>query len=612
MHVSVVNGHAAEGVEEDVPLGIEADAKPGSGSIVPPDASRPTQAFRLIRGLLRHHKRLFFTAVGCAAVYASCTVFSSVVVRLIIDKVIVPRFENGSVSARRVIAILGLLIAVGLVRAVGVVGRRVFAGRTAWRVTESLTAEVIERVVEQPVPWHRQQRTGDIITRAGVDAEAATQVLNPLPFASSVVLMLVLSAVWLLITDIWLGLAAVAVFPLLIMLNLTYQRRVDHFYDEAQAELGRLSEAVHESFDGVAVVKSFGAESRETERLAVIASRLRNARLGAIRLRSTFEALLDGVPNVVNIFLLVAGAYRVRSGVMTIGELTSFIYLFTLLVFPLRLIGFALSELPYSLAGWNRIRELLDQPVVPDPALTLRRHPTNGIELAKVVYDHDGIREVLRGITASIPAGRTVAVVGATGSGKTTLLHLIAGLIAADSGSITVPQQGCALVFQEPFLLAGSVRENVAVGRDVSDEAIHTALVAAEATFVDEFPEGLDTIVGERGVGLSGGQRQRIALARALVGDPVVLLLDDTTSSLDPSTEARVLANLREALRDATVVAVASRPSTIALADDVLYLADGHVVAHGKHDDLIVSVPEYRRLMEAFEHERAGQSEVAP
>jgi ABC-type multidrug transport system fused ATPase/permease subunit len=581
-----------------------------TATIVPPDASRPTQAFRLIRGLLRHHKRLFFTAVGCAAVYASCTVFSSVVVRLIIDKVIVPRFEEGSVRTQRVVAILGLLVVVGVVRAVGVVGRRMFAGRTAWRVTESLTAEVIDRVVEQPVPWHREQRTGDIITRAGVDAEAATHVLNPLPFASSVVLMLVLSAVWLLITDIWLGLAAVAVFPLLITLNVTYQRRVDRFYDDAQAELGKLSEAVHESFDGVTVVKSFGAELRETERLSVIASRLRNARFGAIRLRSTFEALLDGVPNVVNIFLLVAGAYRVRSGAMTIGELTSFIYLFTLLVFPLRLIGFALSELPYSLAGWNRIRELLDQPVVPDPALTLRRHAGNGIELTNVVYDHDGVREVLRGIDASIPAGRTVAVVGATGSGKTTLLHLIAGLIAVDLGSITVPQQGCALVFQEPFLLAGSVRENVAMGRDISDEAIHTALLASEASFVYEFSEGLDTIVGERGVGLSGGQRQRIALARALVGNPVALLLDDTTSSLDPGTEARVLANLRDTLRDATVVAVASRPSTIALADDVLYLADGRVVAHGRHDDLLLTVPEYRRLMEAFEHERAEQAEV--
>jgi ABC-type multidrug transport system fused ATPase/permease subunit len=587
-------------------------ADKSGGTIVPPDAGRATQAFRLIRGLLRHHKRLFFTAVGCAAVFAACTVFSSVVVRLIIDKVIVPRFENGTVPTRRVVAILGLLIAVGVVRAIGVVGRRTFAGRTSWRVTESLTAEVIERVVAQPVPWHREQRTGDIITRAGVDAEAATHILNPLPFASSVVLMLMLSAVWLLITDIWLGLAAVAVFPLLIGLNLTYQRRVDKFYDAAQAELGKLSEAVHESFEGVTVVKSFGAENRETERLSVIASRLRNERFGAINLRSTFEALLDGVPNLVNIVLLVAGAYRVRSGDMTIGELTSFIYLFTLLVFPLRLIGFALSELPYSIAGWNRIRELLDQPLVSDPSLTLLRHPDNSIRLEHVTYNHDGTREVLRGVDACIAGGRTVAVVGATGSGKTTLLHLLAGLIAADEGSITVPEQGCALVFQEPFLLAGSVRDNVAMGRSITDEDIWVALLASEASFVRDFPEGLTTIVGERGVGLSGGQRQRIALARALVGHPVALLLDDTTSSLDPGTEARVLANLRETLRDTTVIAVASRPSTIALADDVLYLADGEVVAHGRHDALIATVPEYRRLMEAFEHDRAEQTSEVP
>ncbi len=580
------------------------------GTIVPEDIGRATQAFRLIRGLLRHHKGLFFAAVGFAAVFAACTVFSSVVVRLIIDDLIVPRFTEGSVPASRVVAILGLLIAVGVVRAVGVVGRRTYAGKTSWRVTESLTAEVIDRVVAQPVPWHRRQRTGDLITRAGVDAEAATHVLNPLPFASSVVLMLVLSSVWLLVTDLWLGIAAVAVFPLLIGLNITYQRRVDRFYDTAQDELGKLSEAVHESFDGVTVVKSFGAESRETDRLSVIASRLRNARFGAIRLRSTFEALLDGIPTVVNIFLLIAGSFRVRSGAMTIGELTSFIYLFTLLVFPLRLIGFALSELPYSIAGWNRIRELLDEPLRADPELTLRRHVDNSIELTGVKYNHDDSRDVLLGVDALIPGGRTVAVVGPTGAGKTTLLHLIAGLIAVDHGSITVPQQGCVLVFQEPFLLAGSVRDNVAMGRAVDDSEIHTALAAAEAGFVVQFAEGLDTIVGERGVGLSGGQRQRIALARALVGNPAALLLDDTTSSLDPGTEAKVLANLRQTLRDTTVVAVASRPSTIALADDVLYLSDGLVVAHGRHDQLLVDVPAYRRLMEAFEHDRAEHVEV--
>jgi ABC-type multidrug transport system fused ATPase/permease subunit len=189
-------------------------------------------------------------------------------------------------------------------------------------------------------------------------------------------------------------------------------------------------------------------------------------------------------------------------------------------------------------------------------------------------------------------------------------LHLIAGLIAVDHGSITVPQEGCILVFQEPFLLAGSVRDNVAVGRALGDDEIRTALLAAEAGFVGEFPDGLDTVVGERGVGLSGGQRQRIALARALVGNPAALLLDDTTSSLDPGTEAKVLANLRETLRDTTVVAVASRPSTIALADDVLYLADGRVVAHGRHDQLLVEVPEYRRLMEAFEHDRSDHLDV--
>ena len=226
---------------------------------------------------------------------------------------------------------------------------------------------------------------------------------------------------------------------------------------------------------------------------------------------------------------------------MTIGELTSFIYLFTLLVFPLRLIGFALSELPYSIAGWNRIRELLDQPLVSDPALTLRRHRRQ---------QHRARRRRLRprrraarccvGVDATIPAGRTVAVVGPTGSGKTTLLHLIAGLIAVDRGSITVPRGKAALWCSRSR--SCSPDRSATTWRWAARSATtrsRTALRASEAGFVDDFADGLDTIVGERGVGLSGGQRQRIALARALVGRPVALLLDDTTSSLDPGTEAR-------------------------------------------------------------------------
>lgn len=569
------------------------------------------QAFRLIRALLQHQKRTFAIAVGGAAVFAACTVGSAAVVQMIIDDLITPRFVDGYVAPSTVAAVLGLLVALGLLRAAGVVVRRTWAGRTTWGVTERLSAEVVDRLTEQPVPWHRRQSTGDLITRAGVDAEAATAVLGPLPFASGVVVMVFLSAIWLLSTDFLLGIAAICVFPVLIALNVGYQRRVDRYYNTAQDELGRLSAAVHESFDGVAVVKSFGAEHRETERLSLIADRLRTARLGAVRLRSIFEALLDGIPAMVNIGLLVGGASRVLDGEMTVGELTSFIYLFTLLVFPLRLIGFTLSELPHSLAGWNRIRSLLDQPVEADPSLSLVHGADNSVEIRDVHYRHDGEREVLTGVDARIDAGRTVAVVGATGSGKTTLLHLVAGLIAPDEGTVTVPAGGARIVFQEAFMLAGTVRDNITLGADVAPDAIELALQVSEADFVHSLAQGLDTEIGERGVGLSGGQRQRLALARALVRRPSVLLLDDTTSALDPSTEAKVIANLRHALSTTTVIAVASRPSTIALADDVLYLVDGEVVAHGLHDELMADVPSYRQLIEAFEHDRESLDNAA-
>ena len=583
----------------------------GATDLIAADSGRLLSAARLVRALVRHHKRLFGTAVAGASVFAACTVLSAEVVSRITDDVIEPRFRDGRVSTATVAAVLGALLLVSVVRAVAVVVRRTWAGRTNWRVTESISAEVIDRLVNQPVPWHRRQSTGDLITRAGVDAEASTAILGPLPFASGVVVLVGLSSVWLVTTDVPLGVASVLVFPLLIAFNLSYQRRVDRYYNTAQDELGLLSAAVHESFDGVVVVKSFGAEDRETERLSVIAGRLRDARLGAVRLRSIFESLLDAVPTTVNVLLVVGGAYRVRSGAMTVGELTSFIYLFTLLVFPLRIIGFTLSELPHSLAGWNRIRSLLDQPLLPDPALTRQHGVDNGVVLDDVHFSHDGEREVLAGVSADIAAGRTIAVVGATGAGKTTLLHLIAGLVPADKGSVTVPSDGVYLVLQEAFLFAGSVLDNVTLGDDIARDAVEAAVAVAEAGFVDELPDGLGTEIGERGVGLSGGQRQRLALVRALVRSPKVLLLDDTTSALDPTTEAKVLGNLRAALSRTTVIAVASRPSTIALADDVLFLADGVVVAHGTHDELMRDIPDYRQLIEAFEHDRS-ELEGAP
>ncbi|MEI8022621.1 MAG: ABC transporter ATP-binding protein [Actinomycetota bacterium] len=575
--------------------------------------SRLKEAFQLIRVIVKFHPRLFTIAVSGAAVFAICTVGSSIGVRWMVDRVILIRFQEERLDAAAIIIGACLVIGVGLVRAAGVVVRRSYAGRTEWRTAESITNRVLDHVVAQPIAWHRKRMTGDIVARCGVDSDASVSILAPLPFASSVLVMMLVSSVWMLSVDIPLGVLAIVVFPILLMLNISYQKRIDRFYALAQDELGALSQAVHESFDGVMVVKSFGAEKRETERLAVITSRLRNARIEAVSVRSMFEAAIDAIPSLINITLIVLGAIRVKSGAMSVGDLTSFIYLFTLLVFPLRIIGYLFSEIPHSVAGWRRVREVLDEPIGQDPNDVIRIAKTGvALSCANINYSHTSDNSVLRDLSLEILSGRTVAIVGATGCGKTTLLHLLSGLIECDSGSISVQPGGVGLVFQEAFLFAESLRFNITLDSPITDAQVNNSLRIAECTeFVNDLTNGLDTIMGERGVSLSGGQRQRIALARAIAHNRAVLLLDDTTSALDPATEARVVNNLREmamtltnTTNTTTVVIVASRPSTIALADEVLYMRNGQIVDHARHEILYSRNTDYRELINAFEHDR--------
>jgi ATP-binding cassette subfamily B protein len=575
---------------------------------------RAREGVRMLRAMVALHRRSFFIAVGGAAVFALCTVASSVAVQWVTDHVILPRFEQGSVAAGAVAAGVAMIIGIGLLRAAGVVVRRTWAGTTQWRVAGTLAEDVIDRLVRQPMAWHDRRPDGDLVARAGVDTDAAVSVLAPVPFATGTVLLIVVSAAFLIATDVVLGIVAVAVFPLLIGLNIVYQKRVDVYYATAQEHLGELSAGVHESFDGVQLVKAYGAETRETERLSEMAGRLRTARIGAVRLRGTFEALLDVMPSLTNVGLVVLGAARVKSGDMTVGQLSSFVYLFTLLVFPLRLIGYALSELPHSLAGWRRVRAVLDEPIEPDPLDAVGvAEPGHGVQLSGVGFTFPGeSRPTLDDVSLDVASGRIVAVVGPTGAGKTTLVEIVGGLVAPSHGSVAIGPGGRSVVFQEPYLFAGTIRHNLVLGDDIAEDDLWEALRLARADrFVADTPHGLDTVVGERGVSLSGGQRQRIALARALVRRPRLLLLDDTTSALDPATEGAVLGNLRGVLAGTTVLMVASRPSTIALADEVVYLAAGEVVDHAPHNELMDRQPGYRALVEAFETERREVDEEA-
>ncbi len=583
--------------------------------ISPPN--RFIQAKNLILALVSFHTGYFVIAVSGAAVFAIATVASSYGVKLMIDDVILPAFEpgaGGSVGFGTWFSASLIVVAIGVVRAAGVVVRRSFAGILEWTTARTIADKVLRHMMTQPPAWHRARMTGDVAARAGTDTDAAIALLAPLPFSTSILVLLVAAGAWLINTDLWLGLFAFLVLPAMLATNVLYQRKVDRFYRVAQDELGELSQAAHESFDGVLVVKAFGAEDRETERLAVISRRLQLARTKAVSLRSTFESLIDATPSLVNIALIAFGAMRIRSGSMTIGDLSAFVYLFTLVAFPLRIVSYLFSELPHSISGWDRVQQILREPLLANPRGAIGEMAETGdmVQLVNVSVSHAAGTDALRGVNLTVRKGRTVAVVGATGAGKTTLLHLIAGLISPHEGRVRLGTKNAGLVFQEAFLFAESLRYNLALGSPVGERELREALqIAGASDFVDELGLGMDTELGERGVSLSGGQRQRLALARALAMGSELLLLDDTTSALDPATEATVLKNLQALGGMITTLIVASRPSTIALADEVVFMVNGAVVAMGSHADLVKSNSQYHQLISAFEHDRCAPGETS-
>jgi ATP-binding cassette subfamily B protein len=565
----------------------------------------------MIRSEVALHLGTFIVAVCGATVFALATVASSWAVRWVTNEVIVPRFEDGHVATATVIAGAGMIVAIGIIRSVGVVVRRTWAGRTQFRVQATLRDDVVDHYQAQDYRWHRAHSTGELIAHAGVDAEAATEVLAPIPYSVGTVVLIVTSAIWMVATDPVLGLLALALFPLLVIQNVVFQRRGGVPATEAQERLGELSALVHESLEAVTVIKAFGAEQREVGRLHERATSLRASKVHLARLRATFDLFLDAAPSYANVLLVLVGAARIEAGAATLGDITSFVYLFTLLVWPLRIIGFALGDLPHSLAGWDRVQANLRDGVHrsrPAPVADLGDSGRLGLSARGIRFAYEPGRDVLHDVDLEIETGTTVAIVGPTASGKSTLLAVLAGLFVPDAGVVTAATPHPALVFQEPFLFADSLRRNIDVHGTASDEDLQLALDLAQVTpFLVELPRGVETVVGERGVSLSGGQRQRVALARALLDRPKVLLLDDATSSLDPTTEARILTGLGARLSGITTVAVANRPATIALADEVAYLVAGRVVAHGRHDDLFSTIPGYRRLVEAYERDRADE-----
>ena len=604
---------------------MTAPAAPSSAPPVPERAIR--RGLGVLWVAVKEEPRIFAVSALGSALFAITTIGQAYVFGAITKDVIVPSLRDGEAStAGLAIAFLAIMVT-AVLKVVGIVARRLGAGIMQYRLQATYRRRITRRYLELPLSWHHEHPTGELLSNANSDVEATWYPIAPFPFAVGVVVMLVTTLGLLFVTDPVLAIVGSVVFPSIAVLTVVYSRRMSPLMTRAQQLRGEVSAIAHESFDGALVVKTLGREGTETERFRERSEQLRDAMTAVGRVRGTFDPILEALPVVGVLAVLLAGTSRVGSGDITPDELVRVAYLFTLLAFPVRAIGWVLNELPRSVVGWDRVQRVLTATgAQTHGAADLPGTGPAGLQVEAVGFSYASggsgdDTQVLHDITFDVRPGRTVALVGTTGSGKSTLATLLVRLLDPDSGRVAYDDvdlrtlragavaEVASLVAQTTFLFDDTVRGNVTLGADLSDGDVWAALRLAQADgFVAALPAALDTRVGERGTTLSGGQRQRLALARAVVRRPRLLVLDDATSSVDAQVEQRILEGLRESGATSTVVLVAYRLATIALADEVVFVDEGRITARGTHEQLLVSSTGYADLVHAYERSEAERS----
>ena len=578
---------------------------------LPPSTNAPRFRFRSLARMARYLRPYRWQVVvmaAAAAVGTGAGVAVPLVTQAIVDGPILEH-RGGSLLP------LGLLaLALGLVEAGGSGLRRWLQAKGILQMEFDARDDLYAHLQGLHVGFHDAWQSGQLLSRAMSDLSTIRRffgfgliflVVNAATFAVVVVLLVRLD-------PLLGGIVALSAIPI-VAISATFERRYRVVSRAVQDATGDLTTAVEEGALGTRVVKSFGRAPERTAAFESLAGELYERSMRKVRLTGTFWSLLQVVPNLALAAIVGIGGLAVAQGHLSLGALVAFMTLLLLLVWPVESLGFILASAQEAATAADRVLEVLDSvPSVADPRHPTRlAHPRGSLRFEAVSFSYPGSeKRVLDGVELSIEPGETVALVGATGSGKTTLACLVPRLYDPTAGRVTLDGVSVAdlavadlrrlvgMAFEEPILFSVSVRENVLLGAAEATEAdLEEALEAAQAGFVYDLPWGLDTRVGEQGLSLSGGQRQRLALARAIVGHPKVLVLDDPLSALDVHTEAIVEAALERMLATTTALVVAHRPSTVALADRVALLEGGRIVAVGTHRELLATEPRYRAIL---------------
>ena len=580
------------------------------------EQTQRSEGWKLLRGLLRDQRRNLVIGGVIGITWASFKVAIPQVTKFAINNGIE---KDGPLLGWAVtIACLGVVTGVlsGL--------RRYVAFRESRWAETLLREKLFSHVLGLNIGYHDKAQTGQLMSRASSDLMQIQAFIVMIPITLSNVIQIFAVATILFITDPVLAIVAMLPLPFVNISARRFSNRIHPISIAVQAEQAQLANVVEESVSGVRVVKGFGAEQVQFKKLEKEANDIFGEAMKAAKIRSNFLPAIDVLPALGAVGVLGVGGHRVLSGQLSIGDLVAFNVYLTLLVWPLRNIGMIVALGQRAAAALVRIHEVLSttseitDPQVAKTLPSTANSQQGAIRFGHVQFGYDPMQPVLTNFNLEITAGESIAIVGATGSGKSTVARLLLRFYDTNNGHIFLDgvdirklklrdlRQEIGVVFEDTVLFNDSVKSNIAFAKPdaVQADLERAAKLAGAHDFILRLPNGYDTLIGERGFSLSGGQRQRIAIARAIISDPRVLILDDATSAVDPSKEGEIRDAMRTVMSGRTTIVIAHRPGTIALAERVVFIDNSTIAAIGKHDELVATNDRYREVlanMEQFE-----------